>query len=70
MTLARGSFFSRVLIGIDLLAKIANLNDGIVRFRDLVPDLEKQIELFGQILLTDFQPRISLDLKRRGVSLA
>ena len=54
----------------DLLAKIANLDDGIVRFRDLVTDLEKQIELLGQILLTDLQPRISFDLQRRSVTLA
>ena len=54
----------------DLLAKIANLDDGIVRFCDLVTDLEKQIELLGQILLTDLQPRISFDLQRRSVTLA
>ncbi len=56
MALARGIVLQPHVNGIDLIAKIANLNNGIIGFRDLVANLEQQIELFREIFLTGLQP--------------
>ena len=42
--------FEPLVDGIDLVPKIANLNDGIVGCGDLVADFKEQIELFGKVI--------------------
>src|SRR6202034_4447856 len=69
-SLGAGIVLQALVNRLDLLANVANLNDGVVRFRNLVTDPEQQIELLGQVLGTDFQSRIRFDFKRRSVTLA
>ncbi len=56
--------------GVDLLAEIADLVDGVIGLRDLFADLDEQIELFLQIGLGHFEAGIRLDLQRSGVRFA
>ncbi len=44
--LGAGILFHASVDRLDLIAEIANLNNGVISFGNLVPDFEKQIELF------------------------
>ncbi len=70
MAFSRGIVPQALVESVDLIAKIANLDDGVVGLGELVANLEEQIELLGEILLADLDARIGHDFERRSVGFA